>query len=443
MQQIIPPISLAKKILGEQRINKGTHYRLSTHCVQLNQPEGVLFYHTLTGELLLLSCEEDCTNELIHRWFLTPEETDDIALADRIFNIARIYEPKNKILTEYLIFTTTACNARCFYCFEAGIKTAVMTEKTAQATGEYIAKHCGGNPVRLVWFGGEPLVNFKAIDIISESLRKNGVSFSSRMDSNGSLFTEELVKRAKNDWKLDEVQITLDGTEKIYNERKAYVNPNGNPFKLVLHNINLLLDAGVPVTVRLNMDEENEQDLYNLIDNVLVKKFANMPGFSIHLRAIIENRGYKPSNYTEKKRISLVKKLNDLWNYLDEQGLSVRRPLKQSLVLYSCWSDKKNATTITPDGHLGRCESHIDKGLWGNVFNDEENEEVLRQWKERCLPKKRCYTCELYPQCVRLKECVNHSEDCSLIEQEEQRIRMKRSILKTFEEWKDAHNSNI
>ncbi len=451
MRQIAPPFALVQKILGEQKKNVSAPYRLTTHCVQVvERPEGVLLCHTLTGELLLLTQEEAAAlktlsgsvppalEALVPKWFLRPEGADDMALADQTRDITRLMTGKSDALTEYLIFTTTACNARCFYCFEAGIPKATMTEDTARAAGEYIAGHCGGQPVKLVWFGGEPLVNVKAIDAITGVLRRRGVAFSSRMDSNGYLFDEALARRVKEDWGLYEVQITVDGTEEIYNARKAFVHPEGSPFQRVMGNIGLLLDAGVPVKIRLNLDEENEGDLYALVDQ-LAERFGGKPGFAIYCRVLIENKGIEPAAYSEERRVSLAEKARAMWAYLEKKGVSVRTDMARALALYSCWGDKIYAATITPEGRLGRCESHIDRGLWGSVFSDGRDEQVLRRWRERRPPEERCKTCQLYPRCVRLKECVIRTERCSDVERMEMGLRLQRAILATFEDWKVGH----
>lgn len=451
MQQIVPPVSLARKILGQQKTIQWVPYRLTTYCIRIEQPEGVLLYHTLTGELLLLSHEEVRLLEgfpgavppelagLISRRFLVPQGSDDMDLADQTRDIVQRLVGKGRDLTDYLIFTTTACNARCFYCFEAGIQKKTMTEDTARAAGEYIASHCAGKPVHLVWFGGEPLVNIRAIDTISSVLRQKGVEFRSRMDSNGYLFDASLAARVKADWGLCQVQITLDGTEKVYNQRKAYVNPEGSPFQRVLRNIGPLLDAGIQAVVRMNMDGENEKDLYALVDDLAVR-FGGRPGFGIAPRVIIENKGAVPYRYAEEERRSLAEKDRAMWDYLNRKGVALRMPLKNNLVLYSCWSDNANATTITPDGHLGRCESHIDKGLWGSVFTEDRDEKVLQQWRERRPPEEICHTCALYPRCIRLKNCVTRTERCSPIERMEMGVRLRQGIMEAYEEWKAEHS---
>ena len=454
MRQILPPIDLAQKILGRQKFDEKSPYRLTAHCVQIEQPEGLLLYHTLTGELLLLEKEEaeqlstlsgrvpTALAELVTRRFLVPEGADEMALADQVRDIARRLSGKTIPLTEYLIFTTTACNARCFYCFEAGIPKAVMTEETARAAGEYIAAHCGGKPVNIAWFGGEPLVNVKAIDVISGVLRQKGVKFRSRIDSNGYLFDDALARRVKDDWSLYEAQITVDGTEEVYNSRKAFVNPDGSPFRRVLRNIGLLLDAGVSVDVRMNMDGENERDLYALV-NELEMRFGGKPGFGIAPRVIIENKGTAPHRYKEDERRSLAEKVRAMWAFLDSRGIASEKKLYRGLALYSCWSDNLNASTITPDGRLGRCESHIDRGLWGSVFSDERDDEVLRQWRERRPPEEVCRTCALYPRCTRLKQCVIRTKQCSAIEREEMQIKLEHAILGAYKDWKTGRTARV
>ena len=258
------------------------------------------------------------------------------------------------------------------------------------------------------------------------------------MDSNGYLFDQALAARAKRNWNLEQVQITVDGTEEVYNARKAFVHPEGSPFQRVLGNIGLLLDAGVPVAVRLNMDEENEKDLYALVDD-LAARFGGKPGFSIHCRVLIENKGVEPAAYTEEKRNSLAEKAWAMWAYLDNKGIASKACLARGIILYFCWADKPNAATITPEGRLGRCESHIDKGLWGSVFSQERDEQVLRQWREHRSMGEQCRNCPLYPQCGRTKKCVIHPARCSPIERAEMQINLSRGILSTFEQWKAEH----
>lgn len=312
-----------------------------------------------------------------------------------------------------------------------------MSEQTALDTAKYIANHCGGKTVRLHWFGGEPLVNPLAIDVITDSLRQKSVGFHSTMSSNGYLFDEALVRRARDSWNLEEVQIAMDGTEDVYNQRKAYVNPEGSPFQRVLRNIGLLLDAGVRVKIRLNMDKDNEQDLYALLDE-LAERFAGKPGFGVYLAVLFESAGINPTSYTEKDRRSYAEKLQALRSYVEKNGIIARMPLKNKIIANACMADSSSATTVTPEGWLGRCEQCKEEGIWGSVYADKLDEDVLRQWKERTPLEEICKSCAIYPQCIRLRNCPSWPEHCSPLEQAYREENLRRAILGAYEDWKTA-----
>ena len=449
MRQVVPPIVLTQKILGQQRMNERTLYRLSTHCMRIEQPEGVLLYHTLTGELILLTHVEAgqlkelsgpvplALEELVHRWFLRPQGADDMALADQVRQIAEHFKKKKTALTRYSIFTTTACNARCFYCYETGWNKSSMSEQTALDTANYIAEHCGGKSVHLRWFGGEPLVNIRAIDVIADSLRQHGVEFRSTMTTNGYLFDEALVRRARNVWNLELAQITLDGTEEVYNRCKAYVNPEGSPFQRVLRNIGLLLDVGIQVKVRLNMGRDNAEDMYMLIDQ-LAERFARKPGFGVYQTLLWENTGMDPRSYTAEERRSYTQKLQSLRAYAEKKGIAAREPLRRRFAPDACNGDSNSSTTVTPEGRLGRCDSCMDGAIWGSIYSDEVDEEVIRQWKERKPPEEVCKDCYVYPQCLRLKKCPGWPERCSPIELARREDKLRRAVLGAYEDWKAA-----
>ena len=448
MRQVVSPIQTVQKILGRQKAEEGAPYRLTTHCMRVERPEGVLLYHTLTGELLLLSAEESAElgklpgsvppalGELVARWFLRPLEADDMTLTDQTRQIAARFVKKEAALTQYTIFTTMECNARCFYCFEAGWKRSSMSEQTAGDTAKYILAHCGGKPVRLSWFGGEPLVNTRVIDIITDCLRQQGAEFHSIMTSNGYLFDEALVQRARDAWNLKEVQITLDGTEEVYNRRKAYANPQGSPYLRVLRNIGLLLDAGIHVKVRLNMDGDNEGDLYALADE-LAERFGGKPDFGVYLAVIYENKGLEPYDYTEEERNAYARGLRSMQAYLEGKGVATRPPLKHGITVNSCMADNNGGSTaVTPEGFLCGCASCMNDSIWGSIYSDKVDEEVLRQWKERNPPEAACGACPIYPQCIRLKKCPDWPEHCTPIERARREEKILRGILGSYEEWK-------
>ena len=90
-------------------------------------------------------------------------------------NTDRIEGINNSNYKHYRIWPTSACNARCYYCFEKGIKYQTMTKEVADAVINFIAGRLNeGDTLKVEWFGGEPLLNPDIIDYIFTALKKIG-----------------------------------------------------------------------------------------------------------------------------------------------------------------------------------------------------------------------------------------------------------------------------
>lgn len=138
MKSIAPQIPLIRKICHEQK-PAARSYRETKHFLAVACREGMLLYHTMTGELLLLTQEEYTERmtdpilkeEMIRRWFLVPMDHDEKTHADQVRKLALLLDQPKKGLNFFLVFTTLDCNARCFYCFEMGKRRFSMSEETA------------------------------------------------------------------------------------------------------------------------------------------------------------------------------------------------------------------------------------------------------------------------------------------------------------------------
>ncbi|MBQ9080123.1 MAG: radical SAM protein [Clostridia bacterium] len=429
------------KILGQQKLSE-SKYRLIKYCVQQRADNGFLLFNVLTRELLLLSDEEfEKLTEIDYlkdRWFLVPESFDDKKCADTVRWVQESTQKKSEHITSYTILTTTDCNARCFYCFEKGQPRIHMSEETALKTAEYIKKHCGGEKVGLTWFGGEPLYNLPIIDLISDKLKNDGVEFTSFMISNGYLFNDKVVKKASENWNLRNVQITLDGTEEVYNKSKAYIYREGSPYQVVLGNVERLLESKIAVNLRLNMDLYNAENLMKLADE-LAKRFGGRRGVSVYVRHIFASDIPMAEMHTEEEWEKRHQAMCQLEDRLSEVKLLQRSRIKKRSKLNSCMADSGNNVVIVPTGNIGLCEHYINSEFVGNINREGFDISAVDRWKERAPEIPECADCFFYPECIRLKKCtVSHS--CY-----SQRIKMFRrkteqSMLYEYELWCDNAN---
>lgn len=404
MNTIIPPQKAVLQILGAARSQCGG-WRLCHYCHALPVEEGVLLYHLLTRELLLLSPPEweaaSTLPELRERWFVVPDDTREQEHADLVRWALRAMK-QHAPVTHFTILPTTDCNARCFYCYEAGRPRRMMSQETAHRAAAYIAEQCGGKPVRLSWFGGEPLMNPAAIDEICASLDAAGVPYASSMTTNGFLFDPAMVKRAREHWKLRSVQISLDGTEQTYNRAKAYVNAEGSAFQTVMQNIRLLLTSGIHVAIRLNVGGHNAQDMLQLADT-LAHELTGMGSLRVYAHLLFGTASYDAAAHTDEQRANEA--LEQLTGRLVALGLQRADGLRRDLPLTQCMADSGRARVILPDGRLTLCEHHTEDEIIGDIASAEVDERLMHTWTEQEEPIAACTECVLYPECNRLKKC--------------------------------------
>lgn len=426
MKIIYEQTSIVKQILGNQKVDYHNKYRKIFYLTECSVDDGVLFLNTLTYELLYLT-EQDIhllesmnlnnpmIRYLVEHYFFVPEGFDDKKFATQVistrFQIQNIYT--NVPFSFFVILPTTGCNARCFYCIEKGAKVSNMTEQTAHDVADFI-KRKGDKKVRIQWFGGEPTINIKAIDIISRDLQENGVNFTSKMVTNGYLLDENIIKKAIELWKLDTLQITLDGTEKVYNKVKDYVyNDVNSPFEKVLNNIDNALKAGIQVNIRLNMDEHNAEDLFEL-SYLLVEKFNKFKNCYIYVVRLFEDSCDKIKYREAIDRHKIIESSIKLQNFIDANMPKLL--VKNLPISYenpnSCMACMDNSVMIVPDGHLGKCEHFVDSDFFGSIYSDDYDLKKIAKYKERTSIVPECVDCKFLPLCIRLKCCNGGSYHC-------------------------------
>lgn len=436
--QIISPASESVLKILKQFKSSGETCRLLHYCTEQAVEDGVLLFNLLTRELLLLT-EAEYVNmtelaELKDHWFMVPEDTNEKEYADLVKWVLSTRQKKTKNITGYTIFPTTDCNARCFYCFELGRSRIPMNEETARSTARYIQAHCGGEVVSIRWFGGEPLFNRQAIDTICNSLRNNHVDYKSTMVSNGYLFDAETVANAVKDWNLRHVQITLDGTEPVYNKTKAFIYKDGSAYQRVLSNIGLLLDAGVIVQIRLNMDLYNAENLLKLVEE-LSDRFAERKGLHVYAHHIFDGNKPMAGMYTAEeweKRDAALRRLEDT---IFTCRLAGKGGISKKPRLNFCMADSGRSVTVLPDGNIGLCEHYSESEFIGHIASDCFNQTVVKSWKERIPEIPECADCFYYPDCIQLKKCASGSVCFHQMRQELLR-QTRRQMKNEYDKWR-------
>lgn len=438
MRIIQPQAKLVPLVLGEQKLNTDKKYRMLSFCIRVKYKGNELIFNNLTKELLCLEKDEaglldagifDTDNPfvktLVEKWFLVPVENDDVKLCDQLREVALTFKDKSHICN-YNLVTTTACNARCFYCFEAGAKVSTMSKETALCAAKFMKENAKGKKIRVHWFGGEPLCNVAAINEVVKYFKENNVEFISNITTNGYLFNQKNIAFAK-EWNLQYAQITLDGLAETYNKVKSYVVKDENHFNTVINNIENLLKADICVVVRLNMDSSNSVELYALVD-FLKERFGQFKNFAVYVHLIYEKFGFVKSERSANERLSLEEKFFALREYIEERlHYASKNILPQDIKTSHCMADSHNSMLISPDGNIGNCESFVDSKFYGHINTTKS----VKVWDEY-IKYSDCETCPCYPSCIRLKGCPNYDEVCHNYEKKENLLNIKKQIVDAF-----------
>lgn len=401
-------------IIGEQPVFANKDYRFMKYCLVKDVDEGKLIFNGLTRSLIILSNKEldeiGNINDypfLYKNYFLVPEDYDEMDVVDMVRD--KFKKPIDDLYlnnpTSFTVLTTTRCNARCFYCYELHHKNKKhMTTETAFKIAEYIHTYAPTDKViNICFFGGEPLYNQESIDIIVNKLIEYGRPFTTTIVSNGYLFTPELINKAKNIWNLLDAQITIDGTENIYNKTKNYIyKEGGSPYKKVLNNIAAILNRGISVTIRLNVDNYNAEDLKKLIVE-LHNRFGNHPRLGIYGWPIFEDENF---HRTPEEHAAVFQKMNEIENMLLDYGYNGGIFPKSDIAYCQCMADDGTSVLIDPEGNMGTCEHFTNSHFFGNINNPvEKNFDELNIWRKYNPPLDICEDCPIYPSCIRPTYC--------------------------------------
>lgn len=414
MKLISKDVSFNSMLLGDQQINTYSKYRLSYFCYLHEFDGNFALWNNLTKRLYLLTEEEykslsqseieynSNLNEMIKEWIVFSLDVSEATFFDQLYNINSIINKKDG-LNHFVILTTTDCNARCFYCYENGVVKKTMSEKTAEDVADFIIKNSNGSAVKIKWFGGEPLLNTLAMDIILNKLSMANIEYKCSITTNGLLFNSENVKKAASVWNITKVQITLDGTENVYNRIKNYVQSDGtNPFNVVIANIKNLLENNIKVDVRLNLGDHNKEDLFSLCD-YLASQFEGDCNLLVYVASLFDLDG----SFTKEKILKNYKDFVQLDTYLLDKKLKRNNLNKLRSMVRSCMASNKSSVVIAPDGGLGKCEHFSDgEKMYGSIYSQEINKNAYDYWFDFTVLEE-CKKCIFYPNCAGDNHCPN------------------------------------
>lgn len=237
--------------------------------------------------------------QLKARGYLYENEADEVEVKNRIIKMDSIVKSKFRHLG-FTICPTMGCNLRCTYCFESDDlhkDFAIMTDQQLDSIFRYIlekkqeretqnAEINKVSPIQIKLFGGEPLLkcNKPIIEKILRFSLENNIRVA--IITNGTTVPEymDLLKEYKS---IVAIQITVDGPERIHDQRRIRANGAGT-FEEICKNIELILALGITIQFRINVDRENIYYLNELEDIIKERKWNKNPLFVPYASPVLD-----------------------------------------------------------------------------------------------------------------------------------------------------------
>lgn len=343
-------------------------------------------------------------NELIDQGFIV-ENNDELDILKLNYKYMQ-FDTTNISLT---ICPTMDCIFKCPYCFESrkqGNMTAENQKKLIDFVKAKITKQT--KTMDVLWFGGEPLMAWSVIENLSEKLmqicNKENISYRAYIISNGYLINNNIINGFIK-YKIDGIQITIDGPKEIHDKRRILKNNEGSYDKIV-QNIKLLQDSKkIKIDVRINIDKTNENDIVALFDDFSNKKLYDVRFDFGHILNYTDNCKSIACNCLTRKNFS--KKVLEYNKILRSYNFyrNKRNDLPEPISIY-CGAEKYNAYNIDENLNLYKCWNDMgDKSKSIGKIGDENRTELERKNERDYMlwdpfKSKKCKKCQYLPLCL-------------------------------------------
>ena len=347
--------------------------------------------------------------------FLLDDSVDE--LEEQMTLRKQVIANSGKTISNIIIAPTLECNAHCFYCFEKGYRKGFMTVETALAVVKFLKAHWDGNKIGITWFGGEPLLAADIIEVMIDELNRENIPFSSKITTNGSLLDQSMIRRIKQKWNVDKIQITVDAVGEEYNKIKNYTDID-DAFSIVIRNIGLCIDADLPVKIRINFNPDKMDVAVKTMD-FFNEKFKNSPNIKVYFAPIDEDDKVvrnisntfddKPEHPYIKiieygRKYGLYRGFPDMEENIYDHQYDTKGLLKK-LKIYpqpiNCYASCQNVFSIDCSGKLYKCHRGLgrDEFASGDVFSGVTENNIYNFFCNPGLPLKECENCSILPIC--------------------------------------------
>lgn len=363
-----------------------------------------VIFNTVSNSFLKITpAIEDCLlgnhadsevhKRLVRDGFIVPDNIDEKKVIKSLIQQRKL---SSKIY-QLIINTSLDCNLGCWYCYETHVPHSFMKQDMAERVIKHIRlkqKSDKFEILQITFFGGEPLMNIKAISYILNEIRK--ISEEEKFDiqvsfiTNGTLITQRLIDIVKPFKTI--FQITIDGNKDVHDKTRKYKKTtNTSCYETIINNLKELNKAEGQFffNLRINYDQEILENIDELIKDL---SFIDRKRCTVSIQKIWQC-GREDINMSTL--YAAINKINANSFVVSSNALQPQ--------YCACYADNNNEAVINFDGKVFKCTARnfMDIPHYGIL-----NEMGVIEWNTDMVMKRlsitqdgRCDDCILLPSC--------------------------------------------
>ncbi len=362
-------------------------------------------------ELQELQLQNDPSGEFAKHAYLVDEEKEKKA-----FKFAYLDFQKKRDEDEVQLFFVPnySCNFACSYCYQEGYEPVkqVLSIEIIDAFFNYIHQEFAGKKKYITVFGGEPLMpGEKQRNLIAHLLNKSkAANLDVAFVTNGYTLVSylDLLMTAN----IREIQVTLDGTMEVHDQRR-YMHGKLPTFEKIVAGVDACLAAGININLRMVIDKENINNLPALSQFAIDKGWTASPYFKTQIGRNYELHVCNSSPDKLFERAELYKYIYELLRQYPhiaqfyKPGFSIAKYISENGQLPTPLFDScpacKTEWAFDYTGTIYSCTATVGKkgeelGTFFPVIT--KNEEAIETWQNRDITTiEKCKSCEVALAC--------------------------------------------
>jgi uncharacterized protein len=219
--------------------------------------------------------------ELTEKGYLIEEADESRLYRNRYLDFI---DSRDKDEIQIFFVTNYSCNFACTYCYQDQYNNPnlELNDEIIDAFFRYVQSEFAGRKKYITIFGGEPLLNSpKQKELIARIIKKSAESnLELSFVTNGYSLKDYIpILTAGN---IREIQVTLDGTESIHNNRRFLKGGEGT-FDKIVRGIDTCLRNHININLRMVVDRENIGNLPELAQFAIKKGWTKSLYFKTQL----------------------------------------------------------------------------------------------------------------------------------------------------------------